>query len=70
MLAAENRELREMMFRLEAAYGGRIAALEAEIDRLRLEMAERDRRLVKYENPHARPRLVSCTMESAPPSGR
>lgn len=39
MLAAENRELRETMSRLEAAYGGRIAALKAEIDRLRLEMA-------------------------------
>ena len=52
-LAVENRELREMVSRLEAASGGRVAALEAENDRLRLEIAERDRRIGKYENAHA-----------------
>ena len=52
-LAVENRELREMVSRLEAASSGRVAALEAENDRLRLEIAERDRRMGKYENAHA-----------------
>ena len=52
-LAAENRELREMVSRLEAVYGGRIATLEAENDRLRLEIDGRDRRLAKYENAHS-----------------
>lgn len=52
-LAAENRELRRMASRLEAALAGRVAALEAGIDRLRPEMAGRDRRLTKYENAHA-----------------
>ena len=52
-LAVENRELREMVFRLEAASSRRVAALEAENDRLRLEIAERDRRMAKYENAHA-----------------
>ena len=33
-LAAENRELREMVSRLETASSGRRAALEAEIDRM------------------------------------
>ena len=41
-----------MVSRLEAASGGRVAALEAENDRLRLEIAERDRRMAKYENAH------------------
>ena len=52
-LAVENRGLREMMSRLEAASSGRVAALEAENDRLRLEIAERDMRMAKYENAHA-----------------
>ena len=51
-LAVENRELRDMVSRLEAASSGRVAALEAENDRLRLEIAERDRRMGKYENAH------------------
>ena len=54
-LAAENRELREIVSRLEATYGGRVAALEAENDRLRLEIDKRDRRMAKYENPHSKP---------------
>lgn len=53
-LAAENRELREIVSRLEATYGGRVAALEAENDRLRLEIDKRDRRMAKYENPHSK----------------
>ncbi|MBI1658992.1 MAG: transposase, partial [Thaumarchaeota archaeon] len=52
-MAVENRELREMVSRLEAASSRRIAALAAENDRLRLEIAERDRRMGKYENAHA-----------------
>ena len=52
-LAAENRELREMVPRLEATLGRRVAALEAENDRLRLEIDKRDRRMAKYENAHA-----------------
>ena len=52
-LAVENRKLCEMVSRLEAASSRRIAALETEMDRMRLEMAERDRRLAKYENAHA-----------------
>ena len=52
-LAAENRELREMTSRLEATLGRRVAALEAENDRLRLEIDKRDRRMAKYENAHA-----------------
>ena len=51
-LAVENQEPHRTISRLGAASGGRIAALEAEIDRLRLEMAERDRRTGKYENAH------------------
>ena len=51
-LAVENRELRETVCRLEAVHGGTVAALKAEIDRLILEIAERDRRLAKYENAH------------------
>ena len=51
-LAIENRELHKMVSRLEAASNRRIAALEAEMDRMRLEMAEHDRRLAKYENAH------------------
>ena len=53
-LAAENRELREIVSRLEATLGRRVAALEAENDRLRLEIDKRDRRMAKYENPHSK----------------
>ncbi len=51
-LAVENRELRETVSRLEAVHNKMVAALKAEIDRLILEIAERDRRLAKYENAH------------------
>ena len=51
-LAVENRELRETVSRLEAVHDKMVAALKAEIDRLILEIAERDRRLAKYENAH------------------
>ena len=44
-----------MVSRLETTFGGRVAALEAENDRLRLEIAKRDRRMAKYENAHAPP---------------
>ena len=54
-LAAENRELREMVSRLEATLGRRVAALEAENDRLRLEIDKHDRKMAKYENVHTRP---------------
>ncbi|MCE2508380.1 MAG: hypothetical protein J4G04_03645, partial [Nitrosopumilaceae archaeon] len=54
-LAVENRDLHRMVSGLEATFGGRVAALEAENDRLRLEMAERDGRMAKYENAHAPP---------------
>ena len=39
--------------RFEAAFAKREEVLKAEIDRLRLEIAERDRRLARYENPNA-----------------
>ena len=55
-LAVENREPREMVSRLETASSGRVAAPETENDQLRLEIAERNRRMAKYENPHTHPR--------------
>ena len=51
-LAVENRELRETVSRLEAVHGGMVVVLKAEIDRLILEIAERDKRMAKYENAH------------------
>ena len=52
-LAVENQDLRRMMSKIETASGWRIATLEAENDRLRPEIAERDRGISKYENAHA-----------------
>ena len=38
---------------LEAAFAKGKEMFEAEIDRLRLEVAERDRGLARYENPNS-----------------
>ena len=52
-VVAENRDWQMRVARLEAAFAKREEMLEAEIDRLRLEIAGRDRRLARYENPNA-----------------
>ena len=52
-VVAENRDWQMRVARLEAASAKREEMLEAEIDRLRLEIAGRDRRLARYENPNA-----------------
>ena len=39
--------------RLETAFAKKVEILEAEIDRQRLEIAERDKRLARYENSNA-----------------
>ena len=52
-VVAENRDWQMRVARLEAAFAKREGMLEAEIDRLRLEIAGRDRRLARYENPNA-----------------
>ena len=52
-VVAENRDWQMRVARFEAAFAKREEMLEAEIDRLRLEIAERDRRLARYENPNA-----------------
>ena len=51
-VVAENRDWQMRMARLEDAFSKREEIFVAEIDRLRLEIAERDSRLAKYENPH------------------
>ena len=50
---AENREWQARVARLEVAFAKREEMLLAEIDRLRLAIAERDRRLARYENHNA-----------------
>ena len=52
-VTAEYRDLQRSVARLEAAFSKKVEILEAEIDWLRLEIAERDRRLARYENPNA-----------------
>ena len=52
-VVAENRDWQMRVTRFEAAFVKREEMLEVEIDRLRLEIAERDRRLARYENPNA-----------------
>ena len=51
-LVVENSELCETASRRKGAYSERVATLEAENDRLRLEIAGRNRSLAKYKNPH------------------
>ena len=50
-VVAENRDWQMRVARFEAAFAKREEMFEAEIDRLRLEIAERDRRPARYENP-------------------
>ena len=52
-VVAENRDWQMRMARLEAAFSKREEIFVAEIDRLRLENAELNRRLAMYENPNA-----------------
>ena len=52
-VTTEYRDLQRSVDRLEAAFSKKVEILEAEIDWLRLEIAERDRRLARYENPNA-----------------
>ena len=52
-VVAENGDWQMRVARFEAAFAKREEMFEAEIDRLRLEIAERDRRLVRYGNPNA-----------------
>ena len=52
-VVAENRDWQMRMARLEAAFSKRGETFVAEIDRLRLENAELNRRLAMYENPNA-----------------
>ncbi len=49
-VTTEYRNLQKKMAELEAGLAKRIMLLEIENDRLRLELAERDRRMEKYEN--------------------
>ena len=52
-VVAENRDWQVRVARLEAAFAKKVEILETEIDRLRLENAGLNRRLARYENPHA-----------------
>ena len=52
-MIAENRDWQMRVARLEAASAKRAGMFEAEINRLRLVIAERDRRLARYENSSA-----------------
>ena len=52
-VTVENRDLQRSVARLEAVFSKKVEILEAENDRLRLEIAERDRRLALYENSNA-----------------
>ena len=50
MVVIENRNLQKKISESETAFTSKITFLEMEIDLLRLDLAERDRRLEKYEN--------------------
>ena len=50
MVVIENRNLQKKISESETAFTSKITLLEMEIDLLRLDLAERDRRLEKYEN--------------------
>ena len=50
MVVTENRNLQKKISENETAFASKITLLEMEMDLLRLELAERDRRLEKYEN--------------------
>ena len=52
-VTTEYRDLQRSVARLEAAFSKKVESLEAENDWRRLEIAERDRRLARYENPNA-----------------
>ena len=52
-VTTEYRDLQKSVARLEAAFAKRETMLLTEIDRLRLENAEINRRLARYENHNA-----------------
>lgn len=49
-VVAENKSLQRKIFEIDAMLTKKNTRLELEVDRLRLELAERDRRMEKYEN--------------------